>query len=195
MSILTRTPRLPASAIVCAVSERGGSNLHIRQLTGIADGREKERRRTWEVVREIPIRHRPPCTPHLGEAQSERINRCSGGNRRQLTECAETAPGKLLCFLFDGILDLGRWVRQAQNADQSLNVNKIKRKYSHIRVWCTFRSGIAMSSLLHLSSNAFRNRIKWCEPVCNPAPLRECQYHQTMYTNIQHTFRFSLALG
>jgi hypothetical protein len=54
VSILTRTPRSPASAMVWAVSKRGGSNLHVCQ-PGRGTERGEKMKLHWKKAKTFPV--------------------------------------------------------------------------------------------------------------------------------------------
>ena len=64
-----------------------------------------------------------------------------------------------------------------------------------IRVRGPFRSGIALSILLYLSSDALRDRIEGSELVRDPTTLHGTYVSVDVDGKAQHTFRFSLDLG
>lgn len=51
--------------------------------------------------------------------------------------------------------------------------NAHREEHMNIRVWCTFCSSIALAIFFHLSSDALRDRVEWCELVRDPATLYE----------------------
>jgi hypothetical protein len=52
-----------------------------------------------------------------------------------------------------------------------------REEHVNIRIWCTFGSGIAFSIFFHHGSDALRDRVEWCELVCDPATLYESREH------------------
>ncbi len=115
VSILTRTPRSPASAIVWAVSGRGGSNLRVCQPGGGTE-QENKRKSHWEKAKTFPVTI-ILLASYAWRAVKPVFRWTPGEPQGRLTERAETASGKFLYCMFVQLLDFRRWVCQAKNSE------------------------------------------------------------------------------